>query len=50
MCINEDFRCDCVNDCSDGSDELISWALCAAGHEATCASSATGNCYRSTGF
>lgn len=35
-CIQERFKCDCSNDCQDGSDETESYAGCTALQVATC--------------
>ena len=26
--MEQTFRCDCISDCDDGSDESVDWALC----------------------
>ena len=39
-CIESSFTCDCTGDCSDGSDELSTWALCS--NHADCQSGAEG--------
>ena len=28
MCVEQDFRCDCMPDCDDGSDESVDWGGC----------------------
>ncbi|KAL4231142.1 Thrombospondin type 1 repeat-containing protein [Mactra antiquata] len=40
-CIQEIFRCDCMNDCDDGSDEIESWGGCTADIIQMCENSAT---------
>jgi hypothetical protein len=44
LCIDKDFRCECENDCDDGSDEDVTWAGCDAVQAALCSSA--GNSFR----
>ena len=39
-CIDISFKCDCSNDCDDGSDEEISYASCQISQVANCKSAA----------